>query len=331
MFGPPGTGKTMLAKAVATECGTTFINVSPSSLASKYHGEGEKMARPRLASATDPALCFCSCSAPTRRQPEAPPGPPPGAHPLRDRAAARAVHHLHRRDRRHGLVPRSLRCAPPGPAGLRPGGSARRLGREIRERPAAWCSATPTPPLTLGAAAAADGNAGEHEASRRLKSELLVQIDGVSSAAPEGGEPKKVMVLAATNFPWELDEALRRRLEKRIYIPLPDAAARRELLRINLRGLQVAADVSLEELAERTEGYSGDDLTNICRDASMSGMRRVIEGKSGEEIKALRKEDVRNLPITAEDFRAALARISPSVSAGDIERHEKWLAEFGAS
>lgn len=172
---------------------------------------------------------------------------------------------------------------------------------------------------------------GEHEASRRLKSELLVQIDGVSSAGAEGAEPKKVMVLAATNFPWELDEALRRRLEKRIYIPLPDQGARRELLGINLRGMSVAADVSLDELAERTEGYSGDDLTNICRDASMSGMRRVIEGKSGEEIKAMRKEDVRNLPITGADFREALARISPSVGAADIERHEKWLGEFGAS
>lgn len=158
-----------------------------------------------------------------------------------------------------------------------------------------------------------------------------MQIDGVSSSGPEGGEPKKVMVLAATNFPWELDEALRRRLEKRIYIPLPDAAARRELLGINLRGLQVAEDVALDGLAKRMEGYSGDDLTNICRDASMSGMRRVIEGKSGDEIKAMRKEDVRNLPITAEDFRTALVRISPSVSTADIERHEKWLSEFGAS
>ena len=63
----------------------------------------------------------------------------------------------------------------------------------------------------------------------------------------------------------------------------------------------------------------------------MSGMRRVIEGKSADEIKALRREDVRNLPITAEDFVQALSRISPSVGAADIERHEKWLAEFGAS
>lgn len=81
--------------------------------------------------------------------------------------------------------------------------------------------------------------AGEHEASRRVKSELLVQIDGINSTQVEGEEKKIVMVLAATNFPWDLDEALRRRLEKRIYIPLPSVEARKDLFRINLTGLEV--------------------------------------------------------------------------------------------
>lgn len=70
----------------------------------------------------------------------------------------------------------------------------------------------------------ARGGANEHEASRRVKSELLVQMDGVDGACGDAGNV--VMVLAATNFPWQIDEALRRRLEKRIYIPLPSSTTR---------------------------------------------------------------------------------------------------------
>lgn len=147
----------------------------------------------------------------------------------------------------------------------------------------------------------ARGGANEHEASRRIKSEFLVQMDGMNSvAAPDGeagGAARMVMVLAATNFPWELDEAMRRRLEKRVYIPLPDEAARPALFEINLDGIDRAPDLDLAALARRTDGYSGADITNICRDASMMSMRRITAGLSLDALKNLSKEQIKQ-PVT---------------------------------
>ena len=129
------------------------------------------------------------------------------------------------------------------------------------------------------------GGANEHEASRRVKTELMVQMDGVggddgsdekssSNAALPADEAssnrKVVIVLAATNMPWDLDEALRRRLEKRVYIPLPDVEGRTDLFRINMKDVEVDPDVDLDELARKSEGYSGADIANVCRDASMT-------------------------------------------------------------
>lgn len=176
------------------------------------------------------------------------------------------------------------------------------------------------------------GASGEHESSRRVKSELLVQVDGVNATSTnEDGTRKIVMVLAATNFPWDIDEALRRRLEKRIYIPLPNFESRKELVRINLRTVEVAADVDIDDVARRTEGYSGDDLTNVCRDASLNGMRRKIAGKTRDEIKNMAKEEMSKDPVAMCDFEEAIGKVQPSVSAADIERHEKWFSEFGSA
>ena len=83
-------------------------------------------------------------------------------------------------------------------------------------------------------------------------------------------------------------------------------------------------------MARRTDGYSGDDLTNICRDASMNGMRRKIAGKTRDEIKNMTKDAMQE-PVAMCDFEEALSKISRSVSAADIERHEKWFAEFGSA
>lgn len=95
------------------------------------------------------------------------------------------------------------------------------------------------------------GSELENEVSRRVKTELLVQMDGLTSSC-EGGP--RVMVLAATNHPWNLDDAIRRRLERRIFIPLPDLPMRKELFRFCLRAVEVADDANWDDLAVRSEG-----------------------------------------------------------------------------
>ncbi|KAG7244164.1 hypothetical protein INR49_004237 [Caranx melampygus] len=173
------------------------------------------------------------------------------------------------------------------------------------------------------------GTSEEHEASRRVKAELLVQMDGVGGASENEDPSKMVMVLAATNFPWDIDEALRRRLEKRIYIPLPSTKGRVELLRINLKELELASDVDLDKIADQMEGYSGADITNVCRDASLMAMRRRIEGLTPEEIRNISRDEM-HMPTTMEDFESALKKVSKSVSAADLEKYEKWIEEFGS-
>ena len=87
------------------------------------------------------------------------------------------------------------------------------------------------------------------------------------------------MVLAATNRPFDLDEALRRRLEKRIYIPLPNELGRSELFKINIRGVTASEDVDWDILVKKTKGYSGADIANVCREAAMMPMRKkLLEG-----------------------------------------------------
>merc|ERR1719259_224625 len=172
------------------------------------------------------------------------------------------------------------------------------------------------------------GSESEHEASRRVKSELLVQMDGMSSLQEDPG--KMVMVLAATNFPWDIDEALRRRLEKRIYIPLPSEEGREALLKINLKEVKVDEGVDMSLIAKRLGGYSGADITNVCRDASMMSMRRKIAGLRPSEIKNLDKNEL-DLPVTKQDFLDAIAKCNKSVSKEDLDKYEKWMEEFGSS
>ena len=183
------------------------------------------------------------------------------------------------------------------------------------------------------------GGSTEHEASRRVKAELLVMMDGASGASSasadlEQGEEeakKNVMVLAATNRPQDLDEAIRRRLEKRVYIPLPDEVSREHLFKINLKSELVSEDVNYKKLVARTEGYSGADLSNVCRDAAMAPMRKMLD-RTGFNIEDLANpaNEINKTPLTMEDFEEAIKKNQPSVSKGNLKEFEEWMAEFGS-
>ena len=192
----------------------------------------------------------------------------------------------------------------------------------------------------VDALASTRGADGEHESSRRFKAELLAQMDGIAStnaqaggAVGGGGANANVMVLATTNAPWDLDEALRRRLEKRIHVPLPDAPAREQALRIHLRDVNLGEGVDLGRVARDCEGFSGADLKVVCRDAAMRPMRRLASGKTPEQLRAMRDGGALSLDaaLTADDFAQALGRTRPSVAAADTARFAEWAKEYGST
>ena len=185
------------------------------------------------------------------------------------------------------------------------------------------------------------GESGEGEGSRRVKAELLVQMEGVNSntsagANEESQEDKRkiVTVMAATNRPWDLDDALRRRFEKRVYIPLPNEKGRQQLFELNLRKINVAEDIDYEKLIKATNGYSGADIANVCREASLMPMRRNLIANKGRNIEELVNDpDFRNkieAPIGMSDLLEAIGNISKSVSQKDLEVYDKWTAEFSS-
>ncbi|XP_012246059.1 spastin isoform X2 [Bombus vosnesenskii] len=233
LFGPPGNGKTLLARAVATQCNATFFSISAASLTSKYVGEGEKLVRALFAIARElqPSVIFV--------------------------------------DEVDSLL------------------------SERRDN--------------------------EHEASRRLKTEFLVEFDGLPCNPEE-----RVLVMAATNRPQELDEAALRRFTKRVYVTLPDLRTRIMLLkRLLAKHNDPLTPEELNEMAVLTQGYSGSDLTGLAKDAALGPIREL----NPDQVKELDLNSVRN--ITMQDFRDSLKRIRRSVSPASLAAYEKWSFEYG--
>uniref|UniRef100_A0A6A7FSA0 Fidgetin-like protein 1 n=1 Tax=Hirondellea gigas TaxID=1518452 RepID=A0A6A7FSA0_9CRUS len=232
LFGPPGTGKTMIGKAIASQSGATFFSISASCLTSKWVGEGEKMVRALFAVARiqSPSVIFID-----------------------------------------------------------------EIDSLLSQR-----------------------NETEHESSRRIKTEFLVQLDGV------GVLHEQVLVVGATNRPHELDEAARRRLVKRLYIPLPDAQARCQLIEKLLtsqRHTLTTADIRW--VADNTDGYSGADVAAVCSEAAMGPIR----GINPDDMRHIQLEQVR--AMTRGDFEASVRSVRPSVCSSDLQQYHDWNHKYG--
>ncbi|XP_058223805.1 uncharacterized protein LOC131333349 isoform X2 [Rhododendron vialii] len=239
LFGPPGTGKTMLAKAIASEAGASFINVSMSTITSKWFGEDEKNVRAlfTVAAKVSPTIIFI--------------------------------------DEVDSM-----------------------LGQRSR--------------------------AGEHEAMRKIKNEFMSHWDGLLTKQGE-----KILVLAATNRPFDLDEAIIRRFERRIMVGLPSVENREKILRTLLAKEKVDQGLDVKELATMTEGYSGSDLKNLCTTAAYRPVRELIRQERLKDLeKKRRAQEGKNLkdaldtevekeervitirPLNMQDFREARNQVA---------------------
>ncbi|KMT12009.1 hypothetical protein BVRB_5g099700 isoform A [Beta vulgaris subsp. vulgaris] len=259
LFGPPGTGKTMLAKAIAKEAGASFINVSMSTITSKWFGEDEKNVRAlfSLAAKVSPTIIFV--------------------------------------DEVDSM-----------------------LGQRTR--------------------------VGEHEAMRKIKNEFMTHWDGLATKQGE-----RILVLAATNRPFDLDEAIIRRFERRIMVGLPSVENRENILRTLLSKEKVEEGIDYKEIAIMTEGFSGSDLKNLCTTAAYRPVRELIqqerlkdlEGKTeteegqstaGAQKKKNSKERVVSLrPLNLEDFRDAKNQVAASFASGGAIMNElkQWNDLYG--
>ncbi|KAI9283106.1 P-loop containing nucleoside triphosphate hydrolase protein [Umbelopsis sp. AD052] len=158
----------------------------------------------------------------------------------------------------------------------------------------------------------------EHEASRRLKTEFLMQFDGVTS-----NTDAKVLVLGATNKPQELDQAALRRFAKRIYIPLPSAEARLALLQHLLKNQDFNISASeANDIVQRSEGYSASDMNELAKDAALGPLREL-----GDDVLHVGADAVR--PINFKDFVSAQATVRASVSPESLAQYERWNEQYG--
>ncbi|KAJ8968694.1 hypothetical protein NQ317_007341 [Molorchus minor] len=195
----------------------------------------------------------------------------------------------------------------------------------------------------------------ESESARRIKTEFLIQMQGV------GHDTEGILVLGATNIPWVLDSAIRRRFEKRIYIPLPEEPARAVMFKLHLGNTRTElSEDDIKELAKRTEGYSGADISIVVRDALMQPVRKVQTATHFKKIRGPCPKDPNTIvddlltpcspgdagaiemswmevsgdklaepPVTMNDMLRSLATSKPTVNDEDLIKLDKFKEDFG--
>lgn len=179
------------------------------------------------------------------------------------------------------------------------------------------------------------GGMGEHEASRRMKTELLIQLDGLAKSE------ELVFLLAASNLPWELDLALLRRLEKRVLVPLPAVEGREAMVRKLLtEDICEVSDVNFKQISTDTEHYSGADLKLLCKEAAMQPLRRLMRSMEDLDSSEGDQEQHQHMvhpevafevgKMTPADVAHALARTKPTARLF-TDKYLKWQAEYGSS
>ncbi|XP_073006818.1 uncharacterized protein [Typha latifolia] len=168
----------------------------------------------------------------------------------------------------------------------------------------------------------ARGGAFEHEATRRMRNEFMAAWDGLRSK-----DSQRILILAATNRPFDLDDAVIRRLPRRIYVDLPDAENRVKILRIFLSQENLEPDFRYDELANATEGYSGSDLKNLCIAAAYRPVQELLEGEKGGVTSS--QPSLRSLRL--DDFIQAKAKVGASVAydATSMNELRKWNEQYG--
>eukprot|EP00045_Choanoeca_perplexa_P015191 m.185444 g.185444 ORF g.185444 m.185444 type:complete len:554 (-) comp16913_c1_seq3:1548-3209(-) len=234
LFGPPGNGKTMLAKAVAASANARFFNLSASTLTSKWVGEGEKLVRALFAMARElqPSIIFI--------------------------------------DEIDSLL----------------------MARSSEEQ----------------------------ESSRRMKTEILIQFEGLGTTSED-----RVLVMGATNLPHELDTAAIRRFPIRIYVPMPDLRMRARLIGKLLEQVSHAlSERDLLAVARHLEGYSASDVAALVREAAMGPIRSL-----GDRLEHTPAHKVR--PVKALDFDAARKVVRPSVPLDTIQELEAFAKDYAYS